>query len=220
MIAALALMAGLAACDTSFARRDTVDARCRCPEGTVHTLVPTSPARAREAYYPSAEEFCRKRGTWTRHGHYVLWGPNGERLEEGEYVDGKREGSWQFWLPSQLQIRHFVGGKQAGVEVRGAPSAFAIDVCACRHQWMGVPLELGSMYWKTVASDDTTCTLEVGGEIEMGRMPLRRYRVPRSLGRVEIPVRDGWLRFDAVSRYLLPDPAPGAPAAGARLIDR
>ena len=105
-------------------------------------------------------------------------------------------------------------------DVRGAPSVFTIDVCACRYQWMGVPLALGSMWWKTVGSDDTTCTLEVGGEIEMAAMSPRRYRVPRSLGHVVIPIRDGWLRFDDVSRYRLPDTTRSVPAARGRPVYR
>jgi hypothetical protein len=97
----------------------------------------TSAARASEAYYPQAEEYCRKRngqGDWVIDGHYILWGPNGERLEEGEYRDGKRDGLWTCWLPSQLQARTFVRGKLDSVDVPGAPHEFTIDFCACNRQ--------------------------------------------------------------------------------------
>src|SRR5262249_11785787 len=63
--------------------RDTVDRACACPEGTEHVKTKTSAERASNAYYPQAEEYCRRKsehGTWVIHGHYILWGPNGERL--------------------------------------------------------------------------------------------------------------------------------------------
>src|SRR5262249_53387784 len=167
--------------------RDTVDRACACPEGTEHVKTKTSAERASNAYYPQAEEFCRRKsehGTWVIHGHYILWGPNGERLEEGEYRDGKRDGAWAYWSPSQLVARWFTQGHQDSVRVLGAPHEFTIDFCACKRQWMGAPWALGRKDWKVFGPTGPNCIVETGGEVEMAPTPKRYFQVPREVGRL------------------------------------
>jgi len=36
-------------------------------------------------------------GDWVRHGPAIRWSRAGQKLEEGGYVDGEREGPWTFW---------------------------------------------------------------------------------------------------------------------------
>lgn len=179
-----------------------------CAEGTQHFKIKTSAARAAQAYFPQAEEYCRKRnaqGKWVMEGHYILWGPNGERLEEGEYRDGKRDGPWNFWLPSQLQVRSFVGGRLDTAEVVGAPREFTIDFCACNRQWIGVPWSMGSNYWKVFGPSGSSCIVEVGGEIEMGALPRRFFQVPREVGRLTFRFKGLGLDFSPLAPYSLPD---------------
>jgi antitoxin component YwqK of YwqJK toxin-antitoxin module len=36
-------------------------------------------------------------GSWVKEGPAVHWSRDGKRLEEGSYLDGKRDGPWAFW---------------------------------------------------------------------------------------------------------------------------
>jgi hypothetical protein len=45
-------------------------------------------------------EYREKRhvdGTWEKDGDFVYKSPDGKRLEEGQYTDGRRTGPWTFW---------------------------------------------------------------------------------------------------------------------------
>lgn len=182
--------------------------------GTDHVFVKTTATRAGEAYSPQAEEYCRKRnerGEWVKDGHYILWGPNGERLEEGGYVNGSREGAWSGWSPGQIQKRRLEHGKLEGTDVIGTPREFPIDFCACNCQWMGVYWGLGSDYWKVLGRTSTECFLEVGGEIEMGALPRVVYPVPRSLGRVVFHASEhGRIDLSLLQPFAQPDSAGGS----------
>lgn len=60
----------------------------RCPDGTVQKGEPPP---------KGTETWCEKpgpKGKPVRHGPYFAWHPNGNSLEEGSYVDGKRNGKW------------------------------------------------------------------------------------------------------------------------------
>ena len=203
---------------------DTVDRACVCAAGTERFRTRTSAAaRASEAYYPQAEEYCRKKkdGQWVRHGHYILWGPNGERLQEGEYREGKREGAWKYWSPNQLATRWFAQGSRESVAVAGAPQEFIIDFCACNRQWMDVAWALGSRYWRILGTDGPDCIVEIGGEIEMAELPSRFFLVPRDLGRLTFKKdpRLGWhgeLDFSPLAPYVVPDSTHAVRRARAR----
>jgi hypothetical protein len=42
-------------------------------------------------------EVQRPNGAWAKEGLAVRWTREGQKLEEGSYRDGKREGEWTFW---------------------------------------------------------------------------------------------------------------------------
>ena len=177
------------AADTTLA--DSTGANFRCSAGLEHVVIRTSPERARHAYYPQTEEFCRQRladGSVVLQGHYVLWGPNGERLEEGDYLDGKRDGVWRRWLPTQVIEDTWKMGKLSSVRDMGAPPAWDVDFCNCIPQAYLFYHGQGSMSAYLTGARGDTCWLATQIEIERGHGPMHRYRVPRGIGRLSFPI--------------------------------
>jgi len=56
-------------------------------------LGPTAPGVHEYEY----QERIRPDGEWAKDGPFVRRARSGEKLEEGSYRDGKREGEWTFW---------------------------------------------------------------------------------------------------------------------------
>ncbi|MFN8588741.1 MAG: hypothetical protein U0704_13185 [Candidatus Eisenbacteria bacterium] len=162
-----------------------------------------------KAYYPQFEEYCRKKvgGGWVKHGHFVLWGPNGERLEEGEYRDGVRIGSWARWVASSAYAWKTPSAERQydmGLKPSEPPPQVTIDFCACNKQWIGKPTTMGSVHWKIFGVEGNDCIMEVGGEIEGGELRPEYFRVPRDVGRLNFPAPNR-VDFSALSRYGVPD---------------
>src|SRR5262245_48318349 len=82
-------------------------------------------------------EYCRKRDAkrnWVRHGPCIVRGPNDERYEVGEYVDGQRDGVWRRWGPSQTSETRYDHGRYVGVNAAtvGYPDSVTIDAAIRR----------------------------------------------------------------------------------------
>ena len=136
-----------------------------------------------------AEEYCERTGADgkpVRHGPYTLRGPNGEALEQGEYVEGRRAGTWITAYGGQFCECMYRGGKldAATTKVIGYASRWmAIDFAAAHAQKGGMGGGLGSTWYTLGDVTADSCTLTVGGEVEMGKKEVVVYRVPRKLGR-------------------------------------
>src|SRR5215204_3764767 len=87
----------------------------RCPKTTVYKRVKISAGRPEKTdYFAQFEEFCTQRGAsrrFVKHGPYWLWGPNGEVIIQGQFVNGKKNGTWTRWIPSQTVEELWKNGK-------------------------------------------------------------------------------------------------------------
>ena len=117
------------------------DSTCYCPPGTEYAIDPNGDREA--GYVDQVQsvrvEYCRKRdarGHWVRHGPCIVRGPNDERYEAGEYVDGQRDGVWRHWGPTQTNERRYDHGRYDPGFARkiGDPDRLTIDFCNCRVQ--------------------------------------------------------------------------------------
>lgn len=43
-------------------------------------------------------------GSYARHGHWVFYHKNGEKLAEGTYTLGEKQNDWQYWSPDGRPI--------------------------------------------------------------------------------------------------------------------
>jgi hypothetical protein len=69
---------------------------------------------------------------------------------------------------------------------------------------MGAPWAMGSRYWKVFGSAGPDCIVETGGELEMGELPPRFYRVPRDIGRLTFQVGRAGVDFSPLAPYAVP----------------
>lgn len=69
-------------------------ASLRCPRGTTQTQGQTMGV--------VTAIWCEKPGN-IKHGAFVEWYENHQKKDAGEYVDGRRQGTWVFWLPGGQQ---------------------------------------------------------------------------------------------------------------------
>jgi hypothetical protein len=120
--------AGLAA-----AQRKTL----ACPKATAYRRVKIKPERAESALFARYEEFCqgkRKTGDAFKHGPYKLWGPNGEVLVEGQFVDGERDGKWKKSTPRQIGVEFWTKGRLIESEGYDRTDFVTIDFRRCAPQ--------------------------------------------------------------------------------------
>jgi hypothetical protein len=170
------------------------DSTCHCPPGTEYAI---DPKGDREAGYTDQVqsvriEYCRKRNAkrkWQRHGPCIVRGPNDERYEVGEYVDGQRDGVWLSTNGSLVVERAYDHGRYLRDRVRllSVPESVAVDFCNCRVQGGLTYQSLGSSWWRLRGAKGDTCIVALGHEIEGAYPPTSIYHVPRSLGRLTLP---------------------------------
>jgi hypothetical protein len=178
-----------------------------CPPGTEHVLLKTPEELAKKHYFPQAEEYCRKKlpdGTFVKHGLYILWGPNGERLEEGQYKDGKKDGFWRRWIPSQVTEQTWKAGKRVDSKVLPQPKSYVIDFGAAVPHAYSIPAGLGSTYYEVLGKEGKYCKLRYEIEIEMGKRPWVTCLVPTSIGKVTFENTNVGLDFSAIKQYVRP----------------
>jgi len=91
--------------------------------------VPSCPpgAQLMGAAPPDGEQqWCQKiaDGKPVKHGYYVVYGPNGLKLIEGDYLDGKQDGEWTIYYESGLQqtVDHYKNGVQEGQHIGWYPN--------------------------------------------------------------------------------------------------
>jgi len=138
-----------------------------------------------------------------RHGRYILLGPNGEIQQEGNFVDGKKDGEWVYRLPSQTVVRTWKQDQYVDTRVIGTPSVFVIDFGACIPHAFGIPAGLGSTAYAVTGRKRAKCHLEYSIEIEMGVGPTNRCSVPVKLAKVSISNTDMGLDFSPIAKYCL-----------------
>jgi hypothetical protein len=155
-----------------------------------------------------AEEYCEKMSAdnrTVRHGPYTLRGPNGEALEQGEYVDGRREGKWFTLSGAQFCERTYRDGKPDHDKTKVIGNAdrwIAIDFGAANPQKTTIVYcGLGSTRFSLGSVSEKDCLLTVGGEIERGEKPVVIYRVPRTLGRRTFDNTTMGLDFSSLKEY-------------------
>jgi hypothetical protein len=194
----IALLGGLALSMPAPAGGDgcapLADSTCHCPPGTEFAIDPNGD---REAGYTDQVqsvriEYCRKRdakGNWVRHGPCIVRGPNDERYEVGEYIDGQRDGVWRHWGPSQTNERRYDHGRydREFVGKIDYPDSVTIDFCNCRVQAGLTYQSMGSSWWRLRGVKGDTCIVALGHEIEGGYPPTSIYHVPRTFGRITLP---------------------------------
>lgn len=86
------------------------------PEGVVMTEAwPNGYPKIRATYVAASDEDGR-----VLQGAYRAWYQSGQVSEEGQYKDGKREGTWHFWTPAgevdTARTGSYLGGLRTGPE--------------------------------------------------------------------------------------------------------
>ena len=178
-----------------------------CPEGSQHFLQETTPKLKSDPflYYGIKEEFCGyydTKGEIIRNGPYILWGPNGEKSQEGQYLNGKKEGKWIRRIPSQTLEDTWQDGKYITARIlSNTPDNFYIDFEACNPHTYGIPAGLGSTSYTIIGKEGDVCKLTYSIEIEMGQGPVMHCKVPQKLGRLNFPNTDMGLNFSSIKEF-------------------
>lgn len=179
------------------------------PKGTKLVVQPLEEQDRERFHGGVAEEYCEKTGPdgkRVRHGPYTLRGPNGEALEQGEYTLGDRTGVWLSTYGGQFCERTYRAGmaEPEKVSVIGHANRWlAIDFGAAHTQKGGMAGGRGSTWFTLSEVTADTCLLTTGGEIEMGILPVVRYRIPRKLGRRTFDSNLAGLDFSPLDEYRL-----------------
>jgi hypothetical protein len=186
----------------------TIAQAIHCPDGTTATRVPTTREVRSKPYFPVSEEFCvddsgSQKGV--REGPYVLWGPNGEALQEGHYVAGKKDGEWIYRFPSQTVARTWKDDEYVSTRViADAPSRFVIDFEACEPHTYEIPADMGSTTYSVIGKVGSHCALIYSKDLGTGEAAQSRCDVPSSLQRVTVPNGEMGLDFSAIKEYCAP----------------
>ena len=177
----------------------------KSPEGTERVFLKMSPEAAQKAYFPQAEEFCRKQlgdGSFVRHGPYVLWGPNGERLAEGQYKNDQKDGIWLHWRPSQVLEYTWKDGQAGPPRVLPQPTTYTIDFGVAAPHEYGIPAGLGSTRYKVLGKDGKFCRFEYRISLEKGQGAWVSCLVPTDVGKMTFKNTNRGLDFSALDKYI------------------
>jgi len=66
-------------------------------------------------------EVQRSDGSWVKDGPSVRWSREGRKLEEGAYIDDKRDGPWMFWYENGTVNSQESGTYRDGVRKEPMP---------------------------------------------------------------------------------------------------
>jgi hypothetical protein len=180
----------------------------KCPNRTEYMKAPVSLQIATKPYYPQFKEYCQKRkknSTISKEGPYILWGPNGEKLEEGQYVNGKKDGKWVRWSPSQILEDTWKKGDYIGTRIIGEPSVYKIDFATCVPHEYSIPAALGSTTYRVSGKESEYCKLNYSIEIErsldIGQRKWISCSVPRSKKKLSFGNTQIGIDFSIIKQY-------------------
>lgn len=185
----------------------TPQSNFECPKGTTYRKKPIVAKTTADPFIPEfaqSEEYCQRRGedgTFVKEGPYLVWGPNGEKLIEGQYLYGRKEGKWKRWIPSQILEDTWSKGEFVQSIVVGDPRSYVIDFGACIPHEYGVPAAFGSTSYRLIGKRRGFCELRYSIEIEMGRGPLITCRVPLTKKKITVHNTSMGLDFSAIKPY-------------------
>lgn len=195
----------------------------KIPQGAEHVFRRLTPEEAdKPGGNPGvAEEYAANKGAdgrLVKHGPYVLWGPNGEAVEQGQFVDGKRAGTWISTTTGQVCERSYVDGELVldKTKVVGTPLWFVIDFEAAHPQGQRIWLPLGSTTYKILGKDGDFCRMCYTGEVENPLWTLEtatwtELRVPRALGKRVFEIGGTGVGFEAMGQFIVrPEPDTSA----------
>jgi hypothetical protein len=136
-----------------------------------------------------------------KEGPYVLWGPNGEKQAEGQYVDGRKEGKWIRRIPSQTLEDTWRGGEYVGARVLSEPYSFVIDFRACIPDEYNIPAAFGSTSYRLTGKQQRYCKLTYSIGIEMGQGPSISCLVPTRMKKLTFGNTQMGIDFSAIKQY-------------------
>lgn len=174
-----------------------------CSKGTKYIKAKVVSEISTQPYFAQTEEFCKKKskGGETKHGPYRLFGPNDEIFEEGQFVNGKKEGKWKRWIPSQILEDIWSNGTFVTSTVIGRPSSYVIDFKTCNKHEYGIPAVFGSTFYQVLGIEGTFCRLIYSVEIEMGQGPEIYCSVPTKKGKLTFYNTQYGLDFSILGGY-------------------
>jgi len=179
-----------------------------CPPGSDHILTKASETLGKAPNFARAEEYCLKalgsKGgvcLSVPAGHYVLWGPNGERLEEGDYIDGRKTGLWASWSPQEASQIVWNDGAPDSSSWKsfGRPTSITIDCLACLQQSFHVDGGAGSTDYGVLGAEGDTCRLSYAKTAD-GYEVL--CSVPRKLGVMSFSSRAEGIDFSSLKPFI------------------
>lgn len=185
----------------------TPQATFECPKGTTYRKRPIVAKATGDPFIPAfaqLEEYCQRRSgdsTFIKDGPYLVWGPNGEKLIVGQYRDGKKEGKWTRWMPSQILEDTWSKGEFVESKVLSTPYSYMIDFGACIPHEYGIPAAFGSTSYRLIRKRRNFCELRYSKEIEMGQGPTITCLVPLTKKKVVVLNTQMGLDFSALEPY-------------------
>lgn len=186
------------------------EVKLACPKGTEHRREKVATQVASKPDFPQEEEYCQKRnanGTLVKEGPYALWGPNGERQAEGQYLDDKKDGKWIRRSTSQTLEDTWRQGEFLGTKILSEPSSFVIDFSACNPHEYNIPAALGSTSYKVIGKESGNCKLmysieiEYSLQIELGHRPQISCFVPTDMKKLVFHNTQVGLDFSSIGQF-------------------
>jgi len=180
-----------------------------CPKGTEHRWERVAARRPNDPFFPQFaqfEEYCqgKKDGALVKHGPYQVWGPNGEKQVEGQYVYGRKEGKWIRRIPSQTLEDTWSKGEFVESKVLNEPYSYVIDFGLCIPHEYHIPAALGSTSYRLIGKQRGSCLLRYSIAIERSLGPPPKSTscfVTTKKGKIVFVNTQTGLDFSAIAQY-------------------
>jgi hypothetical protein len=183
--------------------------RIECPEGLEHVYRKLTPEEAAKSG-GVAEEYCRKKtaeGKFVKEGPYALWGPSGEALEQGNFVEGERDGKWTSTSTVQIADHYYKHGNYEKAEVVGEPLWIVIDFDAADQQGGFIYCGLGVTIYEILGKEGEYCRMRYRTEIELSLPNTQKtwidLLVPRRLGKRTFGKLASGTDFSSLQKYVI-----------------
>ena len=180
----------------------------KCPNETTYKRRPiVARTLAADPFIPpfaQFEEYCQRRdgdGSFIKDGPYQVWGPNGEKLIAGQYINNRKEGIWKRWIPSQILEDTWNKGKFIESKVVGEPHSYVIDFDACVPHEYGIPAVFGSTSYRLFGKRRGFCRLQYSTFIEMGQCPTITCLVPVTTKKLVVQNTPMGIDFSSIKAY-------------------
>jgi hypothetical protein len=180
-----------------------------CPKETEYRKERVAARKSNDPFFPQFaqfEEYCERKvdGALVKDGPYKVWGPNGEKQVEGQYVNGRKEGKWIRRIPSQTLEDTWSKGEFGESKVLNEPRSYVIDFAACIPHEYNIPAALGSTSYRLIGKQRGSCVLRYSIDIERSLGPPAKSTscfVTTKKGKLVFHNTQVGIDFSAIAQY-------------------